>query len=58
MGITTNIQEKKEILKYRYVCYGCTDIAFKSFNNIIGNMIVCDRCGKEQITVLENYIAL
>lgn len=62
MVVVTNTEGKKETiapaLKYRYACYGCTGVAFKSSNNMVGNSIICQRCGKEQITVAENYILL
>lgn len=51
------IKEAHE-MKYRYACEGCTGIAFRSTNTMVGVKVSCQQCGKEQETKPENYIVL
>lgn len=44
--------------KFRYVCPACTNTAFESTNKMVSIKMTCEKCGKEIITVEENYIKL
>ena len=58
MKTETPAAKVEEPLKFRYACEGCTGVALKSTNNMVGVKITCVNCGKEQVTKAENYIVL
>lgn len=50
--------EKKDVMKYRYYCHGCTNTVYQSAKVDPGIVVTCPHCGKMQVTVAENFIAL
>lgn len=47
---------RADILNYRYVCDGCTNTALVTSNKMVGVIITCVFCGKQQITRIENFV--
>lgn len=42
----------------RYVCHGCTKNAGEFSKPVLNAVVICPWCGMEQLTKLENFIAL
>lgn len=51
-------QVEKPQMKYRYSCHGCTKNAGLFFAPVLNQIVRCPHCGMEQLTKLENFIAL
>lgn len=53
-------EEVQEVQKpqWRYVCHGCTNDALVSTNRMVGIVVSCQVCKKQQITVAENWLPL
>lgn len=44
--------------KYRYWCEGCTGDAMLFSNKPVGIKIVCQKCGKQQVTEEKNFLEI
>lgn len=44
--------------KFRYACHGCTKNAGFFDAPGLNLIVICPHCGKEQLTKLENFVAL
>lgn len=37
----------KPVLKFRYACPACTEVAIKTSNKMLGVLVNCQACGKQ-----------